>query len=208
MDRANLELAGCLRRLFRSRYVLRSRSERWFKSIVDNRGSLEEVVARFGAALEINEPLGVCYVRAGDEDVEEQLGIRLARPKALGPYASALMLRLRWQRLQFYLQPTGDDVPVAGVKEMREYLSSFSRAALDTQFERQFRRCLDELTQLQVLVETAQDSGFYEITSLCDLLLPADQIRDLQDRATAYFEHKTPSEVPSEDSFEGGADNA
>lgn len=200
MDRSELELAGCLRRLLRSRYILRSRNERWFKAIVDNRQKLDEIIATFGAYLEINEPLGLAYVRAASEEIEEQLALRLSRSQTLSPFASSLLLHLRWLRLQFYLQPTGDDIPLASAADLREFLAAFSKSLVDAQFERQFRRCLEELSELQVLVETSSGSGFFEITSLCDLLLPADQIQELRARASAYFTGIAPT---GEDSVVG-----
>ena len=191
MDKLELELAGCLRRLLRSRYVIRSRNERWFKAIIDHRTRLQSVVQSFAAILEVDEALGLAYLRPLNEEIEEQLAIRLSRPRTLGPYASSLLLKLRQHRLQFYLQPTGDDVPLIAILEMREFLQQFSRARIDNQFERQFRRALDELSDLQVILETALDSGHFEITALCDLLLPADQIQQLRVRAETYFARTT-----------------
>lgn len=187
MEKSELEVAGCLRRLLRARYVLRSRNERSFQSIIEHRKRLQEFAENLGAYLEINEPLGIAYLRPLSEDVEEQLGVRLSRPRKLSPYASSALLHLRWQRLQFYLQPTGDDIPVIGLLELREFLQQFSRANIDAQFERHFRRCIDELVDLQVIVETATGNGFFEITSLCDLLLPADMILELRGKAERYF---------------------
>jgi hypothetical protein len=191
MEKLELELAACLRRLLRHRYLIRSRNEKWFKNVIEHRNRLQEIVETFGAYLEINEPLGVIYLRTLSEEVDEQLGIRFSRPKVLGPYASALMLHLRWQRMQFYTQPTGDDVPIISLLEMRDFLQPFSQAKVDIQFERIFRRCIDELVELQVLLETGTDSGFYEISSLCDLLLPSDQIHELRARAEAYFSRES-----------------
>ena len=187
MDKLELELAGCLRRLLRSRYVIRSRNERWFKAIIDQRVGIQSAVQYFAATLEVDEALGLAYLRPINEEIEDQLAIRLSRPRVLGPYASALMLKLRQHRLQFYLQPTGDDIPLIALLEMREFLEQFSQARIDNQFERQFRRALDELSELQVILETASESGHFEITALCDLLLPADQIQQLRGRAETYF---------------------
>lgn len=187
MDKMELELAGCLRRLFRNRYILRSQNEAWFKSIVDNRKRIQEVIQTLGANLEINEPLGVTYIRPGNEETEERLGLKMTRSRVLGVMSTALILRLRWHRLQFYLRPTGDDVPIVGIAEMREHLQQFNPSKIDLHFEKQFRRAIEELAELQVLIETSRDSGYYEITALCDLLLPADQIRDLKERAELYF---------------------
>ncbi len=191
MEKSELELAGCLRRLLRSRYIIRSRNETWFKMIVDHRKQLQEVVHTFGAQLNINEPLGVIHLSAENEELEDRLALRMSRPKILSAFSTALILHLRWHRLQFYLQPSASDVPVVDALEMRDYLYQFSKAKVDAQFERQFRRCIEELSELQVIVETASDSGFYEITALCDLLLPADQIKELKSRAEVYFSHAT-----------------
>jgi hypothetical protein len=188
MDRVELEIAGCLRRLFRARYILRTRNESWFKAIIDHRKRLQDIVGALGAELEINEPLGVIYIREGLPEDEERLGLRLSRGSTLGPHASAMILHLRWHRLQFYLDPKGD-LPLISGDELREFLLQFSKSKIDTQFERLFRRSLEELTELQVILETSSGSGFYEITSLCDLLLPADDIQAYRAKACAYFDH-------------------
>ena len=203
MEKSELEIAGCLRRLLRNRYILRSRNETWFKAIVDNRRKLQEVMDAFACHLEINEALGVVYLREHSEEIEEKLGIRMTRTRSLSALSTALILKLRWNRLQFYMQPTGDDVPIVGSLELREYLAQFSRAQIDSQFERAFRRSLEELAELQVLVAISSDgseeeSGFFEITSLCDLLLPADQIQEVRARANEYFNSTL--------SFEGESD--
>lgn len=194
MDKLDLEFAASVRRLLRARYVIRSRNGKGFQAIVENRKRIQELVAAIGAFLEVNEPLGVAYLRPESEELEEKIGVRLSRPKILGSFASALLIHLRWHRLQFFLQPTGSEIPVIGILEMREFLHRFSHAKVDSQFERQFRRCLDELSELQVLLETQPGSGTYEITGLCDLLLPADQLLELRTRAAAYF-----SRVPAAD---------
>jgi len=190
LDKADFELAGCLRRLFRMRYVLRSRNEKWFKVMIEHRTRIENAVKAFAVRLEINEPLGVIFLKTVDAETEEQLGIRFSVPHSLSPLATTLMIHLRWLRLQFYLQPTDNDVPIVGMLELREFSQQFTHAKVDQQFERQFRRSLDELCALDIIFETAADSGLFEITSLCDLLLPADQIHDLRARANAYFTHK------------------
>ncbi len=198
MEKDELEIAGCMRRLLRSRYLLRSRNEKWFKAMIDHRRRLQEIVTTFAAYLEINEPLGLAYLKPLNEEIEDHLGIRLSRPRALSPFASALLIYLRWQRLQFYLQPSGGDVPIISLNEIREHLQHFSQAKVDVQFERQFRRALDELTDLQVLLETASESGFYEMTSLCDLLLPADQLHEWRTRAEVYFKRVSNAASPNE----------
>jgi hypothetical protein len=190
LDKAEFELAGCLRRLFRIRYVLRTRNEKWFRIMIEHRVRIENAVKAFAVRLEINEPLGVIFLKPIDDETEEQLGIRFSLPHSLSPLATTLMIHLRWLRLQFYLQPTDSDVPIVEMLELREFSQQFTHAKIDQQFERQFRRALDELRAIDVIFETAAESGFFEISSLCDLLLPADQIHDLRVRATAYFAHK------------------
>lgn len=187
MDKFEIELAGTLRRLLRLRYVLRTRNEKWFTLIIEHRKRILEIVSSFGAELEINEPLGLAYLRASSEEIEDKIGLRLSRRQILGPFASALILQLRWLRMQFFLQPTGHDVPIVGAADLREFLEPFSRSSIDNQFEKMFRRSLEELVDIQVIIETEEGSGFYEITPLCELLVPADQIHELRARADIYF---------------------
>jgi hypothetical protein len=201
-DKQQIEMAGCLRRLFRQRYVIRSRNEKWFQLIIEYRKRLQEVADAFAVYIEINEALGVAYLRAESEEMEEKLSIRLSKSKILSPFATALLIHLRWTRMQFYLDPGANQIPLTSVGGLREFIEPFSRSKIDNQFERQFRRALEELLELQVLTETVGDDAFFEITSLCDLLLPADQIQELRTRSEAYFDKVNGGIMPTNDQEE------
>ncbi len=183
----DMEVAGCMRRLMKTRFLLRSKNERWFQIVVDLRKEIERVSLSFALALEINEPLGVAFLKPLDSDLEEALAFQVGRKRTLGPLTSALVYKLRHQRLQFYLSPTNESVPLISTEEMREFLQNFTSAKVDTQFERLFRKSLEEMTDLQVLQETKPDSGIHEITPLIEILLPLDKIKDMKVRMDSYF---------------------
>lgn len=60
-NRSDLELAGCFRRLLKSRFMVRSRNEKWFQVIVDRRQELQKHFSPMGVHLETNEALGVAF---------------------------------------------------------------------------------------------------------------------------------------------------
>lgn len=187
LTRHDLEVAGCLRRLMRSRFLLRSKNERWFQALLDLREAIESHVRRMALTLEINEALGVAFLKPIDSETEEALSYQVGRRQTLSPLASALIFKLRHQRLQFYLNPGADAAPLTTREEMREFLDSFNSAKVDTVFERAFVKAVDELTSLQILSETATDSGIFEITPLCEILLPLDELKAFEARMRTYF---------------------
>jgi hypothetical protein len=187
--KTELEIAGCLRRLLKSRYLVRSRNEKWFQLLVDLRLELDRVLGAMGMALEIQDGLGVAYLRNLSGELEEKIDYQMGRRQSLSAYASALLVKLRHARLEFYLNPSADSVPLIPLGEMREFLQNFSAAKIDSHFERLFRRALDELLDLQVLFATREDSEFYEISPLCEILLPLDAIQETKTRMEAYFAH-------------------
>ncbi len=186
-NKSDLELAGCIRRLLKSRFILRSQNEKWFELILDRRKELQKIFDTMAARLEINESLRVAYLRPSTAEVEEALDYQLGRKKQLSSLASALIIYLRHQRLQYFLHPTSDPMPLIELMNLREYLEKFNTNTLDSQFERSFRKALSELVDLQILIETKNDSGIYEITPLCELLLSQDNISNIYDKMTEYF---------------------
>jgi hypothetical protein len=186
-NKQDLEIAGSLRRLLKNRFLLRSRNEKWFQTIIDHRLEIQKSLSPMGALLEINEPLGVAYIQSAQAEMEEALDYQLGRKKQLSALASLLLFHLRNLRLMFYTNPGKDDFPVVSTVEIREFLQNFNSSKIDSQFEKTLHRAIKELTDLQVLLETKEDSDVFEISSLCDLLLPADQIREFGERARRYF---------------------
>lgn len=196
-SKSQLELAGSLRRLFKSRFLVRSRNEKWFQIIVDHRSELQALLDRMGVFLEINDSLGVAHLRPLDSELEESISFQLGKKKTLTALASLLIFHLRHLRLQFYMNPTDDSVPLVGWNELREFLQNFNSSKVDSQFERHARKAIDELAEHQILIETKPESQIYEISPLCELLLPLDQIKEYQLKIKDYFstEPLTPGEL-------------
>jgi len=179
----------------KSRFLLRSRNEKWFQAAIDLRKEIDLVCLSFAMTLEINESLGVAFLKPLSSEAEDTIAFQVGRRRTLGPLASALVYKLRHQRLQFYLSPTNDSAPLVTLEELREFLQNFNSAKVDSLFERSFRRSLEELSELQIIIETKQESGVYEITPLCEILLPLDGIKDLKLRMEKYFNREPESGV-------------
>ncbi len=188
-NKSDLELAGCLRRLLKSRFLLRSRGEKWFQAVIDLRKELQSALDAMGVRLEVDESLGVAYLKPSGEEFEEALAYQLGRKKTLSPLASALIFKLRHARLQFYLNPSSDAAPLISSEEMREFLQNFNSTRIDREFERNYRKTLEELAELQIIIETKIESGTYEISALCEVLLPLDQIQTSRAQMEKYFAH-------------------
>lgn len=188
--------AGALRRLLKTRYLIRSRNESWFQIVIDLRTDLQKILDTMAIALEINETLGVAFLRPMSDEIEDTLAYNLGRRKTLGAMASALLIKLRFDRLQFFLNPSISDAPLVSGVEMRDFLENFNSAKMDSQFERTFRKAIEELTELQVLIETKPESGLYEISPLCEILLPMDKLQATKDQMEKYFAHFTTVQSP------------
>ncbi len=192
-NKSLLELAGCLRRLLKTRFIVRAQNEKWFQSIIDRKVELQKVFDTMGVKLIINESLRIAYLNTNNAEFEEVLDYQLGRKKSLSPFASTLVIYLRYQRLQYFLHPTSDPIPLVELMNLREYIEKFNTATIDNQFERAFRKALSELEELQILIETKANSGIYEITPICEILISQDQLIHLQNQMKAYFQHFTES---------------
>jgi len=187
VTKSELEMAGCLRRLFKHRYIIRNQNTQWFQAIVDHRMKLQQCLDPFFLTLIIDEALGVIWLNEADSEIEEKLSFRVGRKKTLGPLSSLVLFQLRHERLQFYLNPEENVVPLMRYEQLREFLKGFNTLGVDARFEKAFQHALKELKELQVLVETHQNSGVFEITAICDLLLPLDEIQSYQAKIEKYF---------------------
>lgn len=205
--KADLEFAGCLRRLLKARFLLRSRNEKWFQAVIDYRLKLQKHFEALALELEINEALGVAYLKPLQEELEESIAYQMGRKQTLSPLASAIVYRLRHHRLQFYLNPTNDSAPLITWEDMREFVQAFNVSKIDSQFERAVRKALEELLELQIVTETKPGSGIYEISPICEILLPLDQIRDGKVKMEAYFTRNGfRSDSKSDDGVDASAD--
>lgn len=211
LSKQDLEIAGSLRRLLKSRFVLRSRNERWFQIVIDRRAEIERLARSLALTLDINESLGLAFLKPIDDETEEALAYQAGRKRTLGHLSSALVYKLRHQRLQFFMNPANDSVPLTTLEEMREFLQNFNSAKIDSQFERAFRKALDELAELQIIQETKPDSGLFEISPLCEILLPLDEITSIKARMENFFASSADpmavqtSPSSSDQSFDSGA---
>lgn len=187
IPKMDLEIAGCLRRLFRNRYLLRSKNTVWFQRIIEHRLKIQNNLNTFFLQLIVDESLGVIYIKEASEEIEESLAYRMGRKKSLTSFASLLLLQLRHERLQFYLNPEENVIPLIRQEQLREYLKAFDSQDIDARFEKAFQKAIKELRELQVLEETQQNSEVYEITAVCDLLLPLDEIQAYQTKINNYF---------------------
>lgn len=182
-------LAGILRRLFRSRYLLRSRGEKWFQLTIENREAVQKILGAFLLQLEINDSLGVAYIKPISDEAEEKLQFQMGRQRSLSASASALLIKLRMSRLDHIMNPNSNDIPLISFEEIKEFLKSFDSTKIDTQFEKVLRKSIEELAQLEVLIETRADSGLFEITPICELILPFDEIQNKKTQMENYFKH-------------------
>jgi len=187
LSKSDLEIAGCLRRLTKNRFLLRTKNEKWFQTIIDYREKLQTLLNSFLIQLDINESLGVAYLRPISHDIEETLNYQMGQRQNLGPVSSLLIFQLRSLRLQHFLNPTSDEVPFVSLSELREFAQIFSRSEIDREFERQFRKSLEELKDLNVILQTSAQADLFEITAVCEILLPAEQIQETKIKMDHYF---------------------
>ena len=187
LSKRQIELAGCLRRLLRSRFLLRRTNQKWFQAVIDLREPLQAHFTEMAVLLDINEPLGVISLRSINEEVEDILAFQMGRRKTLSQMSSLLIFHLRQLRLLFFVNPSNAEVPLVTQVELRDFLATFSTYKMDSQFEKAFRKCLEEMCEMEVLIETKEASGVFEISAICDLLLPADQIQAFHARILNYF---------------------
>lgn len=189
IDKNKILLAGALRRLFKNRFLIRSKNEKWFQIIIDLKELIQKNLDSFLVQLEINETLGVIYLKTMDESIEEQIQYQVGRNKTLSPLASALLLKLRYERLQFMLNPTPEGVPLIRLDDIKEFLLPFDNSKMDSQFEKNYRKAIEDLLQLEILFEISSENSFYEISPLCEILLSLDELQQKKTQMEMYFQH-------------------
>jgi hypothetical protein len=140
--------------------------------------------------------LGTIQIKPVSDENEDLIGLQMGRKKQLSPLASILMIYLRQNRISFYLNPASDSFPQAELMEMREFVESFQPFKIDSQFERNFRKALDELEGLQVILKTKLNDHLFEITPIVEILLPADEITNYKNRISDYYsKHKANEQI-------------
>lgn len=189
ISKNQLLLAGALRRLFKNRYLIKNRNEKWYQTIIDLRELIQKSLDSFLIQLEINESLGVAYLKPINDSVEDLVQYQIGRSKVLSPLATGLLIKLRYDRLQFILNPTPEGAALVRLEELKEYLIQFDNSKMDSQFEKNYRKAIDDLLQLEVLFETKEDSGLYEISPLCEIFMSLDDLQQRKTQMETYFQH-------------------
>lgn len=179
-------VAGALRRLFKMRFLLRSKNELWFQILVEHQDKIRPILRSLAADLELDPIWGVAYIKSLSLETEEQLDYQLGAAKRLGRYSSLMLYFLRMQRLQFYRNPQGD-APQVKREDLRQFLADFNTHSDALKYEREFNKSLNDLLDIQVLSRVGSETVFYEITPVCDVLLPSEDLISFRGRFEAYF---------------------
>jgi hypothetical protein len=191
----NLIVAGCLRRLLKNRFILKNRTEQWFRHIVDQKKHLEEFIFSMGAKLIIDEHLGIIYLQKLDDEWEEKLSYQLGIKITLNKLSTMVMLVMRKRRADYMENPDASGKCFMTRQEIKEIIIPFTekieRYKEDKKLENDLKECLRDLKDLQVLFETYESSETYEISAVCDVLLPLEDIQKLELSIQTYFREVT-----------------
>lgn len=187
----DLVLAGCLRRLLKNRFILKTKSEIWYRNIVDKKASIDEFMSAMAAKLVIHDELGIIYIRDLDPETEEKIAYQLGSKITLKKFATHALLIMRKKRSDYFLNPDSAGVCFISKQELKEllvpFLEQFDRYREDKKFEQDLRDTIRELRDLQVIFETAEGSEVYEISPVCEVLLPLEEIQKLEMHISSYM---------------------
>lgn len=191
LNRTEIQIAGALRRLLRGRFILRSRNEGQYKNILDLREELQKVIMKLGAHLEVNEILGLAYIRPLSVEIEDAIGFQLGAARSLNRMSSMLLLYLRSRRLLFFQNPEQADLPLVERAELRQYINDYVVEKEDRKVEREFRASLDELIELQVLIPLDENYERFEISPITDILMGAEVVTELRKKVEVFFSSRS-----------------
>lgn len=199
LNKEEIYVAGILRRLFKNRFLLRSKNEFWFQILVEHQGQVRSFLNKMAADLELDSTWGVAYIKPLSVEIEDQLDYQLGKQATLSRYSSLLIYFLRLQRLNFYRNPEGE-APLVKREDMRVFLIDFNTHLDSSRFEREFNKCIQELIDIQILLRSSVEDLF-EISPVCDVLLTADNLSSFRSRFELYF--KSLSKRPDSEQAEG-----
>lgn len=193
INEVNLVLAGCLRRLLKNRFILKNKSEVWYRNIIDQRKLIEEFVHAMAAKLIINEELGVIYLQALSDEYEEMLSYQLGSKITLKKFGTHALLIMRKRRSDYFLNPDVSGKCFISKIELKEILEPFlqniEQYKEDKKLELHLRETIRDLRELQILFETADGSEIYEISAVCDVILPLEEIHKLELNIMNYMKN-------------------
>lgn len=192
-QQVDLDLAGCLRRLLKSRFIIKAKSENWYRTIVDKQQSLEGFMTAMAAKLIINEQLGVIYLQELDPEIEEKLAYQLGSKMILRKFSTHALLIMRKKRSDYFLNPDASGKCFITKQELKElllpFLEGIEKYKEDKKLESDIREALKDLRDLQVIFETGDGSDVYEISPVCDVLLPLEDIEIVESNIVNYMKN-------------------
>lgn len=192
-QQVDLDLAGCLRRLLKSRFIIKANSENWYRTIVDKQQSLDGFMTAMAAKLIINEQLGVIYLQELDPEIEEKLAYQLGSKMILRKFATHALLVMRKKRSDYFLNPDASGKCFITKHELKElllpFLEGIEKYKEDKKLEFDMREALKDLRDLQVIFETGDGSDVYEISPVCDVLLPLEDIEIVERNIANYMKN-------------------
>jgi len=186
MDSQEKRFADMIRRCLSTRFIVRRKSKELFSNLTSYQKEINNYLLKIGLELKLHGDLGVAYL---ENLVQLDLQNRVSRAINLNPYETLLTIYLRQKRMDYF---TGDpDSEIAPVMrdDLREFLQGFNVEKVDKNFQRNFNNCLNRLIELQILFKMKEEHLF-EISPICDLIIPADHIHKLLDDAKKYFANK------------------
>ncbi|HEY8270685.1 MAG TPA: DUF4194 domain-containing protein [Pseudobdellovibrionaceae bacterium] len=198
----NIIIAGCLRRLLKNRFLLQKKSREWFRNIVDCQVQLSSHIEALGAHLIINESLGVAYLAPGDAELEEKIGFQLGTTLTLKKISTMILLSLTKRRLDYQNAPENEICAISrqSIKdEILPFLSHIEKYKEDRAVERELKDSIRELKELQVLFELPESEDVFEISPVCNILLPFEETQRTRAFIEAYLSQSSSIEDAPEE---------
>lgn len=186
----SIVVAGCLRRLLKNRFLLQKKSREWFRNIVDCQAHLIPHIEALGARLIINESLGIAYLASGDPEIEEKIGIQLGTTITLKKISTMILLSLTKRLLDYQSSPDSEICLInrQSIKdEILPFLAHIERYKEDRVVEKELKETLKELKDLQVIFELPESEDIYEISPVCNILLPFEETQRTRAFVEAYL---------------------
>lgn len=183
LDQKERRFAQMARRCINSRFILRNRSQELFLNLNTYHKELNQYFMKMGLELKLDNELGIAQL----VDIKElELQYSAGKKIKLGARETILTIYLRQKRMDYFTGDPESEVATISEESMREFLNEFNQEKEDKKFQREFKQTIKRLLDLQILLNL-QEEYQYEISPICDLIIPADHIQLLLDKAKIYF---------------------